>query len=175
MTREEAREYFAKHGLSYKDINPSRLRMLFSILNEAFSKEEQTAIKEGVTPYWVRANDDKTFKAKFGDDGLICAYITGKGGYFNAREAISFNPDGRVNGMSGANLFGGTYEIGKDGSIKFSQMLSTRRMGKFAAYETKFLTALSQVDKVSVSGGELILSKGGEALIKFKQIENPKK
>ena len=88
---------------------------------------------------------------------------------------ISFNPDGRVNGMSGANLFGGTYEIGKDGSIKFSQMLSTRRMGKFAAYETKFLTALSQVDKVSVSGGELILSKGGEALIKFKQIENPKK
>lgn len=88
---------------------------------------------------------------------------------------ISFNPDGKVNGMSGANLFGGTYEIGKDGSIKFSQMLSTRRMGKFAAYETKFLTALSQVDKVSVSGGELILSKGGEALIKFKQIENPKK
>lgn len=88
---------------------------------------------------------------------------------------ISFNLDGRVNGMSGANLFGGTYEIGKDGSIKFSQMLSTRRMGKFAAYETKFLTALSQVDKVSVSGGELILSKGGEALIKFKQIENPKK
>lgn len=80
MTREEAREYFAKHGLSYKDINPSRLRMLFSILNEAFSKEEQTAIKEGVTPYWVRANDDKTFKAKFGDDGLICAYITGKAG-----------------------------------------------------------------------------------------------
>ena len=88
---------------------------------------------------------------------------------------ISFNPDGKVNGMSGANLFGGTYEIGKDGSIKFSQMLSTRRMGKFAAYETKFLTALSLVDKVSVSGGELILSKGGEALIKFKQIENPKK
>ena len=75
MTREEAREYFAKHGLSYKDINPSRLRMLFSILNEAFSKEEQTAIKEGVTPYWVRANDDKTF---------------------NAREAISFNPDGFI-------------------------------------------------------------------------------
>ena len=96
MTREEAREYFAKHGLSYKDINPSRLRMLFSILNEAFSKEEQTAIKEGVTPYWVRANDDKTFKAKFGDDGLICAYITGKGGYFNAREAISFDPDGFI-------------------------------------------------------------------------------
>ena len=96
MKRQEAREYFSNCGLSYKDKNPPRLRMLLSMLNEAFSKEEQTAIKDGVTPYWVRANDDKTFKAKFGDDGLICAYITGKGGYFNAREAISFNPDGFI-------------------------------------------------------------------------------
>ena len=48
MKRQEAREYFSNCGLSYKDINPPRLRMLLSMLNEAFSKEEQTAIKDGV-------------------------------------------------------------------------------------------------------------------------------
>lgn len=88
---------------------------------------------------------------------------------------IGFGADGKVNGMSGVNLFGGSCKIGADGSAEFSQMFSTRRMGPFMDYEAKFLSALSQTDKISLSGGELVFSKGSDTLAKFRQIENPNK
>lgn len=88
---------------------------------------------------------------------------------------IAFGADGKVNGMSGVNFFGGSCKISGDGAAKFSQMISTRRMGPFIDYEGKFLSALSQVDRMSLSGGELVFFKGTDAIVKFRQIENPKK
>lgn len=87
---------------------------------------------------------------------------------------ITFGADGRVNGMSGVNFFGGSCKIGGDGAAEFSQMFSTRRMGPFIDYEGKFLSALAQTDRISLSGGELVFFKGTDALAKFRQIENPK-
>ena len=77
--------------------------------------------------------------------------------------------------MSGVNFFGGSCKISGDGAAKFSQMISTRRMGPFIDYEGKFLSALSQTDRMSLSGGELVFFKGTDAIVKFRQIENPKK
>lgn len=88
---------------------------------------------------------------------------------------IHFGADGKVNGMSGDNLFGGTYKIGNNGSVVFSQMFSTRRAGPYGEYEQKFLTAVSQTNKISMSGDTLVFAKGADALVKFKQINNLKK
>ena len=59
---------------------------------------------------------------------------------------IAFGADGKVNGMSGVNFFGGSCKI-----------------------------SLSQTDRMSLSGGELVFFKGTDAIVKFRQIENPKK
>lgn len=110
-----------------------------------------------------------TFLKNQGDAKCPAASDDGWGPVF-----ITFGSDGRVNGMSGVNFFGGSCKIGGDGAAEFSQMFSTRRMGPFIDYEGKFLSALAQTDRISLSGGELVFFKGTDALAKFRQIENPK-
>lgn len=69
---------------------------------------------------------------------------------------IKFNPDGKVNGMSGVNLFGGEYKIeGKN--LTLSNVFSTRRAGEFGEYEIKFLTALSKVNSYKIENKKLYL------------------
>ncbi len=62
---------------------------------------------------------------------------------------INFAQNGKVNGMSGVNLFGGQYKT-DDKNLSFSGMYSTRRAGEFGEYEHKFLKALADVDSYSI-------------------------
>lgn len=101
-----------------------------------------------------------------------CPQFSDKDGEF---VFIHFNPDGRINGMSGDNLFGGDCKIDANGDAKFSKMFSTRRAGPYGEYEQKFLTAVSETNKITMEGDSLVFSKSGDSLLKFKQIKNQKK
>lgn len=98
MTNDEARFYFDAKGLSYNDVTPWELHYLKELLNEQFIKQRKEQItKYGHAQYWQRVNDAKYYKGAFTDTGtMICAYLTGKGEYFTAREVISFNRDGFI-------------------------------------------------------------------------------
>ncbi len=69
---------------------------------------------------------------------------------------IKFNADGKINGMSGVNLFGGEYKVeGKN--LVLSNVYSTRRAGEFGEYEMKFLNALSKVNSFKIKDTKLYL------------------
>ena len=83
---------------------------------------------------------------------------------------IKFNPDGKSNGMSGGNLFGGEYKV--DGKkLTLSNVYSTRRAGEFGEYEMKFLTALSKVNSYKIENTKLYLM--GENKIYLILTRNP--
>ena len=97
MNRDELRAYFKSKGLTYSDICIEELRMLELILNKQFNAQHIERFKSNNNAYWVRVNPAKYYKGQYNPNGrLICAYITAKGGYFSAREVISFNPDGFI-------------------------------------------------------------------------------
>ena len=102
MTNDEARRYFKDKGLTYNDVTLSDLHYLKELLNEQFTKQRKAEIaKYGRPLYWSRVNDAKYYKGEFtpateGYQRMICAYLTGKGEYFSAREVISFNRDGFI-------------------------------------------------------------------------------
>lgn len=81
---------------------------------------------------------------------------------------IQFGEDGKINGMSGNNLFFGKAMISPDGKFSSGAVASTRRMGPFPEFEGVFLKNLMSADKISVADGKLVLSKGGEKLLEFK-------
>lgn len=94
---DDAREYFASKNLSYEDISRQSLRVLESILNQHFAKQETENRKNNEVVYWRSVNQAKNYKGHYRPDGsMIDAYLTGKGGYFNAREVISFNEGGWI-------------------------------------------------------------------------------
>lgn len=107
MTNNEAREYFKSKGLTYTDITLNDLHYLKELLNEQFIKQRKEEIaKYGRPLYWQRVNDAKYYKGEFeptteGHQRMICAFLTGRGEYFTAREVISFNRDGYI-GFCGA-------------------------------------------------------------------------
>ena len=83
---------------------------------------------------------------------------------------IKFNPNGKINGMSGVNLFGGEYKV--DGKkLTLSNVYSTRRAGEFDEYEMKFLTALSKVNSYKIEKTKLYLM--GENKIQLILNNNP--
>ena len=69
---------------------------------------------------------------------------------------IKFSPDGKVNGMSGVNLFGGEYKV-EGNNLTLSNVYSTRRAGEFSEYEMKFLNALSKVNSFKIENSKLYL------------------
>lgn len=104
MTREEARNYFREKGLAYSDITITDLRLLSTLLDLNFTIQRKYRIKarmddaDGAKPvYWLRVNEAKYFKGKYDENGrMLCAFLTGKGTYFTAREVISFNANGFI-------------------------------------------------------------------------------
>lgn len=87
---------------------------------------------------------------------------------------LRFSPDLKVNGMSGNNLFGGSFVIGQNGSFAAVNMFSTRRMGPYGEYEYKFMQALQKADRISISsdGKKLRLLREKEVLLDFRKIPN---
>jgi hypothetical protein len=104
MTRDEARAYFRDKGLTYDDITVTDLHFLSTLLNLQFTIQRKYRIQArrtdpgGAKPvYWLRVNDSQKFKGQYDEQGrMLCAYLTGKGSYFTAREVISFNRDGFI-------------------------------------------------------------------------------
>ena len=105
MTRDEARAYFKDHGLTYDNITLDDLHYLKVLLNERFAQQMTERINayrrnDGgyrKPTYWVRVNDAKYYKGKYTEDGrMVCAFLTGKGTYFEAREVISFERNGFI-------------------------------------------------------------------------------
>lgn len=97
MNRDELRAYFKSKGLSYSVVSLRDLRMLEMLLDKHFSEQRIERFKTNGPTYWVRVNKAKYYKGEYGVDGkLIRAFLTAKGGYFTAREVISFNRDGFI-------------------------------------------------------------------------------
>ena len=91
---------------------------------------------------------------------------------------ISFaaSPDGyEVRGMSGCNIFNGGMELKGGREVEFTKMLTTRRAGKYAGFERKFLGALSKTHFVVRDGNFLYFcnKKGGREMtvLKFRKEE----
>lgn len=104
--REEARAYFKDKGLSYSDIRIETLDYLAALLNLKFAQQNVERKSNPEKPqYWVRVNSAKYYKGEYKENGtLICAFLTGKGTYFNAREVISFNRDGFIGFCGDADM-----------------------------------------------------------------------
>ena len=64
-----------------------------------------------------------------------------------------------VRGMSGCNIFNEGLEFKGLNDVEFTKMLSTRRMGKYAAYENKFLEALAQTNYMMLENEILYFCK----------------
>lgn len=97
MTRDEARQYFIDKGLTYDAITLDDLHLLKWILNRNFAVIMVEKTKDDLCGgYWCRVNDAKYYKGKFYNNTVVNAYLTGKGTYFEAREVISFNTNGRI-------------------------------------------------------------------------------
>ena len=103
MTTTEARDFFSACGLTYADVTLDDLHYLKLLLDEQIIQERKKRMRSHRKPqYWARVNDAKYYKGEFTPEGrLVCAYLTGKGEYFTAREVISFNRDGYI-GFCGA-------------------------------------------------------------------------
>ena len=97
MTRDEARAYFKEKGLTYADISRTDLSYLCALLDLHFVKERKRVEKSGEYVYWARTNPGRDYKGKWTETGaMVCAFLTGKGAYFTAREVVSFNRDGFI-------------------------------------------------------------------------------
>ena len=98
MTRNEARSYFQDKGLTYADVKLDDLHILRDILDKHIVQERIERVQSGTYQYWVRTNGAKYYKGSFDPitGAMVCAFITGKGAYFHAREVISFNRDGFI-------------------------------------------------------------------------------
>jgi hypothetical protein len=96
-TRDSARAYFEQCGLTYSDIDIHALKYLQVECDDEFNKQRKAAMNGDAYGYWVRVNDAKYFKGEYDGSGhIICAFLTAKGTYFNAREVVSFNRNGFI-------------------------------------------------------------------------------
>lgn len=105
MTTNEARAYFAEKGLTYASVKLPDLHYLKELVDEQFIRQRKQRMIDHHKPlYWKRVNDAKYYKGDFNPftGGMVCAFLTGRGEYFSAREVISFNRDGFI-GFCGAS------------------------------------------------------------------------
>jgi putative lipoprotein len=77
--------------------------------------------------------------------------------------------DHRVAGHGGCNLFTGTYHPGKDGEIRFSQMVFTRKMCLGQNIEDTFSAALTAVARYALHGSDTLVfyDDAGTELVRF--------
>jgi putative lipoprotein len=86
----------------------------------------------------------------------------------SAAITIEFSSETEVGGSGGCNGYGGSYRAGADGSITFSQIVSTMMACQdqlVMENEAAFLQALNTVTHYSLTGDNLILENGTQILI----------
>lgn len=97
ITRDELRSYFTNKGLTYDNIALYDLYVLELICNKHFNAQHMENMENNRPIYWVSVNPAKYFKGQYDECGkMIRAFLTAKGGYFTAREVVSFNGNGRI-------------------------------------------------------------------------------
>ena len=86
---------------------------------------------------------------------------------------LGFTSNTEAGGSGGCNGFGAKYEAGSDGTILFSQIISTlmacTQQG-VGDVETAYLDALNSADHFEVAGNILTITGGGHSLV-FEQQE----
>lgn len=92
MTRNEAREYFKNHGLSYGDVTSGDICVLVMMLNSAIKKARKT----GEMSYETLSLSER-IKVKYNTNGTIKnCFLFVNSDNFTRRECISFNTDGFI-------------------------------------------------------------------------------
>jgi heat shock protein HslJ len=74
----------------------------------------------------------------------------------------------QFNGTGGCNRISGSYEIAKRGSIKFSNVMSTKMMCNDQKFEDRFLEVLNEVDGYVVENNRMLLKKGKEVVMRLR-------
>ena len=90
----------------------------------------------------------------------------------SAAITIHFDPSGQVGGSAGCNSYGGSFKANSDGTISFSQIVSTLMActdETVMANEMAFLQALNGVNHYLVQGNVLTLSAGDQELVFVRQ------
>jgi len=94
MTKDECRQLFIDKGLSYKDINLSKIHELKELLIIELLEFHKTNPHIDLK---FKKTGSKGKGCKFNEDGSVNKYfLMVSGSYFNDREAISFNQDGFI-------------------------------------------------------------------------------
>lgn len=83
---------------------------------------------------------------------------------------IEFDGKGGVSGCTGANTFNGSYSITPDGSLQFSEMISTRMAaGPYRETEAAVFRALDEAKGYKIDGNEAkILDGSGREIMRLK-------
>lgn len=74
----------------------------------------------------------------------------------------------QFNGTGGCNRISGNYEIAKRGSIKFSNVVSTKMLCTDQRFEDRFLEVLNEVDGYEVENNRMLLKKGKEIVMRLR-------
>lgn len=81
--------------------------------------------------------------------------------------AFSKGDETRVSGNSSCNLFNGTVTLGKNQSLQFSPLASTRKACMGDNIEQEFLNTLQKADRFQIADGQLSLLQGTDVLATF--------
>ncbi len=89
---QEARDYFARKGLTYDDITEGDILVLIMLLNKYIKK----ANKENETSVSTMRLSEKVDIKRKSNGAIITCFIYMNSHYFTRRECISFNRDGFI-------------------------------------------------------------------------------
>ncbi|MEK4403479.1 hypothetical protein MKZ26_03410 [Sporosarcina sp. FSL K6-6792] len=89
---DDARNYFAEKGLTYKDVSEGDIGVLFILLNKHVKRANKAG---GMSTNTMRMS--QKIKSKYNTNGIVKeCYFFLNSHYFTQREAISFNSDGFI-------------------------------------------------------------------------------
>ncbi|MBR0425854.1 MAG: hypothetical protein IJK01_07020 [Clostridia bacterium] len=89
---QEARDYFARKGLTYDDITEGDILVLIMLLNKHIKKSN----KENETSVSTMRLSEKVDMKKKSNGTIITCFLYMNSHYFTMRECISFNRDGFI-------------------------------------------------------------------------------
>lgn len=75
----------------------------------------------------------------------------------DSEAVITFSSDGKLNGNATVNAFFGDYSF-KTGTLSFSNVGMTRRMGKSMDIEANVIQAVNESASISVDGNSAVIS-----------------
>lgn len=87
-------------------------------------------------------------------------------GYSRGLPHITFTTDNKVNGNSGCNGFGGSYNLNDEGGINISQVIATKMYCE-GVKENEFFKALEEAETAVIKEDKLVLMKGIDEVLVF--------